>query len=450
MPGEQPSVEQIVETIGPLTNTPTQALPAGRERRAQPHPLTPSASVVARRPRAAALRPHRAAACSRSDDPSNPSSVASAAAAARRGAPPAAARPVGARRAPDCGAGCARRRRRSGSPRRAGRSRAAAARGRTQPTHATSNRSSTACVRAVRVLAARPARRAERHLELVAGDAHRARHDQIVVTGSRAAGVHRSSLPPRNFDKLHDMADLKLGYSTGYWSSGPPAGALDAIKEADRLGFDSVWSAEAYGSDALTPLAWWGVAHRARQARHRRSCRCRRARPPRRRWRRSRSTTCAAAASSSASARRARRWSRAGTGGRTRARSSALASTCRSSATSCRREQPVEFHGRHYDMPYIGADGMGIGKPLRSTVHPLRNEIPIYLGAEGPRERVARGRDLRRLAAAVLLPQGRRLVPRPARRGLRRERRPDQGRAVRRGLAWSRSSPATTSSSAPT
>jgi F420-dependent oxidoreductase-like protein len=50
-----------------------------------------------------------------------------------------------------------------------------------------------------------------------------------------------------------------------------------------------------------------------------------------------------------------------------------------------RREQPVEFHGRHYDMPYTGPDGMGIGKPLRSTVHPLRNEIPIYLGAEGPK-----------------------------------------------------------------
>ncbi|MEY2959734.1 MAG: hypothetical protein RLZZ01_2302, partial [Actinomycetota bacterium] len=55
------------------------------------------------------------------------------------------------------------------------------------------------------------------------------------------------------------MADFKLGLSTGYWSSGPPSGALDAVKEADRLGFDSAWTAEAYGSDALTPLAWWGA-----------------------------------------------------------------------------------------------------------------------------------------------------------------------------------------------
>ena len=50
--------------------------------------------------------------------------------------------------------------------------------------------------------------------------------------------------------------NIKLGYNTGYWGSGPPAGALEGIKEADRLGFDSVWTAEAYGSDAITPLAW--------------------------------------------------------------------------------------------------------------------------------------------------------------------------------------------------
>ena len=56
------------------------------------------------------------------------------------------------------------------------------------------------------------------------------------------------------------MDGLRLGYNTGYWSSGPPSGALEGVLEADRLGFDSVWSAEAYGSDALTPLAWWGAA----------------------------------------------------------------------------------------------------------------------------------------------------------------------------------------------
>ena len=52
--------------------------------------------------------------------------------------------------------------------------------------------------------------------------------------------------------------DLKLGLNTGYWRAGPPPGVEEAIAEADRLGFDSVWTAEAYGSDVLTPLAWWG------------------------------------------------------------------------------------------------------------------------------------------------------------------------------------------------
>ena len=47
------------------------------------------------------------------------------------------------------------------------------------------------------------------------------------------------------------------------------------------------------------------------------------------------------------------------------------------------REAPVEFHGEHYHMPFPG--GAGLGKALKSTVHPLRNDIPIYLAAEGPK-----------------------------------------------------------------
>src|SRR3954467_2464348 len=52
--------------------------------------------------------------------------------------------------------------------------------------------------------------------------------------------------------------DLKLGLQTGYWAGGPRAGTVESIKEAESLGYDSVWTAEAYGSDCLTPLAWWG------------------------------------------------------------------------------------------------------------------------------------------------------------------------------------------------
>src|SRR5215210_2257814 len=54
-------------------------------------------------------------------------------------------------------------------------------------------------------------------------------------------------------------AAVRLGLVAGYWSAGPPAGIDDSIAEAERLGFESLWTAEAYGSDCLTPLAWWGA-----------------------------------------------------------------------------------------------------------------------------------------------------------------------------------------------
>ena len=79
--------------------------------------------------------------------------------------------------------------------------------------------------------------------------------------------------------------DLKLGLNTGYWPAGPPPGIEETIAEAERLGFDSLWTAEAYGSDVLTPLAWWGSATSACGS-ARRSCSCRRAPRRRPRWRR--------------------------------------------------------------------------------------------------------------------------------------------------------------------
>jgi F420-dependent oxidoreductase-like protein len=51
--------------------------------------------------------------------------------------------------------------------------------------------------------------------------------------------------------------------------------------------------------------------------------------------------------------------------------------------TMLRRTEPVTYDGSHYPLPY--PHGTGLGKALKMTVHPLRSEIPIYLGAEGPR-----------------------------------------------------------------
>ena len=52
--------------------------------------------------------------------------------------------------------------------------------------------------------------------------------------------------------------DLKLGLVLGYWFAQPPTGVPEVIAAAEDLGFDSMWSAEAYGSDCFTPLAWHG------------------------------------------------------------------------------------------------------------------------------------------------------------------------------------------------
>jgi F420-dependent oxidoreductase-like protein len=48
-----------------------------------------------------------------------------------------------------------------------------------------------------------------------------------------------------------------------------------------------------------------------------------------------------------------------------------------------KREQPLEHHGEHYDIPC--RDGSGLGKPLKLIIHPLRSNIPIYLAAVGPK-----------------------------------------------------------------
>src|SRR3712207_2183294 len=59
--------------------------------------------------------------------------------------------------------------------------------------------------------------------------------------------------------RVSRMGELRLGLNTGYWAGGPPPGMQEMILEAERLAYDSIWTAEAYGSDCLTPLAWWGA-----------------------------------------------------------------------------------------------------------------------------------------------------------------------------------------------
>ncbi|MEX0847522.1 MAG: LLM class F420-dependent oxidoreductase [Ilumatobacteraceae bacterium] len=176
--------------------------------------------------------------------------------------------------------------------------------------------------------------------------------------------------------------DIKLGYNTGYWGSGPPNGALDAIVEAERLGYTSVWTAEAYGSDALTPLAWWG-AHTERVKLGTGIVQMS-ARTP---------AATAMAAMTLDHLSGGRVILGLGASGpqvvegwygqpypKPLARTREYIDIVRQIV---RREQPVDVQGDFYQMPFPG--GAGLGKPLKSTIHPFRKEIPIYLGAEGPK-----------------------------------------------------------------
>jgi len=175
---------------------------------------------------------------------------------------------------------------------------------------------------------------------------------------------------------------MKLGLMAGYWSAGPPAGVEQDLAEADALGFDSFWTSEAYGSDALSPLAWWGAG--TTNIGLGTSIMQMSARTPA-------ATAMAAMTMDHLSGGRFRLG--LGVSGpqvvegwygqaypRPLARTREYVEVIRRIVA---REARVEFDGEFFQLPL--KDGTGLGKALKSTVHPLRTDIPIYLGAEGPK-----------------------------------------------------------------
>ena len=174
---------------------------------------------------------------------------------------------------------------------------------------------------------------------------------------------------------------LKLGLSIGYWQTGPAPDLIDKVKLADDLGFDSVWTAEAYGSDALMPLAWLGAL--TKQIGLGSGIAQMSARTP---------TATAMAAMTLDQLSGGRMMLGIGASGpqvvegwygqeygKPLARTREYVAILRQVLA---RER-LEFHGTYYDIPLPG--GTGLGKALRSTLHPQRPMIPILLAAQGPK-----------------------------------------------------------------
>ncbi len=178
---------------------------------------------------------------------------------------------------------------------------------------------------------------------------------------------------------------MKLGLQLGYWGAQPPENAGALVSAAEDAGFDAVFTAEAWGSDAYTPLAWWGSS--TQRVRLGTSVIQLSARTP---------TACAmaaltldhlspAAATFSGSASRARRWWKAGTASRFPSRLARTREYVDVIRQVWAREKPVTSDGPHYPLPLTGERTTGLGKALKPITHPLRSDIPILLGAEGPK-----------------------------------------------------------------
>ena len=179
------------------------------------------------------------------------------------------------------------------------------------------------------------------------------------------------------------MADpLRLGLALGYWGAEPIPGFVELALEAERLGYESVWTAEAYGSDVFSPLVWIG----ARTTRIKLGTGLVQisARTP---------ASVAMTAATIDHLTEGRLILGMGVSGpqvvegwygqpfpKPLARAREYVEVVRA---ILRREGPVAHDGEHYPLPYPG--GTGLGKPLKITVHPLRPDIPIYLGAQGPK-----------------------------------------------------------------
>ena len=177
---------------------------------------------------------------------------------------------------------------------------------------------------------------------------------------------------------------MKLGLSLGYWGAQPPTDLVPLVQEAERLGYDAVWTAECWGSDAFSPLVYL-AAHTER-------------------IRLGTGIVQMAARTPTATAMHAVTLDHLSDGrlilglgvsgpqvvegwygrpsNRPLARTREYVEVLR---RVFRRDDHLSFDGGFHQHPYTGEGSSGLGKPLKVMTHPLRADIPIFIGAEGPK-----------------------------------------------------------------
>src|SRR5437667_6247332 len=175
---------------------------------------------------------------------------------------------------------------------------------------------------------------------------------------------------------------MKLALTLGY-SGAQMSLDMEKVLEVERLGFDSVWSAESYGSDAVTPAAW--IAARTTRIHVGTGIMQLAGRSPA-------ATAMTAMTLDALSGGRFR----LGLGvsgpqvvegwhgqpfGKPLVKTREYVEIVRA---ILRREKPLEFRGEYYQIPYAGPNATGLGKPLKSILHG-RASLPVYLAAVGPK-----------------------------------------------------------------
>jgi F420-dependent oxidoreductase-like protein len=177
---------------------------------------------------------------------------------------------------------------------------------------------------------------------------------------------------------------VRLGFYMGYAPPGTnPLELIELAQEAERLGYDSAWAAEAWGTDAVTVLSW--IAATTERIKVGSAIMQIPGRTPA-------NTAMTAATLDLLSGGRfllglgtsgpqvvegwhGEPW------GKPLRKTREYVEIVR----SILRRDVLEHHGEHYDIPYSGPGATGLGKPLKLMAKPMRAEIPVYLASIGPK-----------------------------------------------------------------